>query len=138
MRGLQARVRERAPAVDVERVGPSGGLILMTLADIEPAPTHVLVRRMLRDKSQMARGIKSLESKGLICRFPCGNDARVTVLALTDQGRAAVARFRGVVVDVLDDMLAPLEVSEKVALEALLSKALPEPFDTDRPQAPEA
>ena len=90
MRRIHASLNAKASEFDRHRIGPNGGIILLTLAEIEPARIQELVRRMSRDKSQMTRGVQALESKGLIERRAFPDDARVCLLALTPEGRATV------------------------------------------------
>ena len=122
MRRIHGRLRARAPEFDTERVGPGGGMILMTLADIEPAPIQELVRRMARDKSQMTRAIKSLEDKGLVERGDSPEDARVCLLRLTKQGHATVERIRRALADVLNEILEPLAPGERLKLTEFLER----------------
>ncbi len=126
MRRINGSLRARAREFDHERVGPGGGMILMTLADIEPAPIQEIVRRMARDKSQMTRAIKSLEDKGLIARHQSPDDARVCLLTLTDRGHKSVDRIQHALADVIDDILDPLDPGERKRLEEFLERALTE------------
>ena len=126
LRRIHAGLHAKAGDFDTDRVGPGGGLILMTLADIEPAPIHTLVRLMARDKSQMTRAIKALEDKGLLARAQSSHDARVCLLQLTPKGHSTVARMQGAIAEVIDGILMPLEPEDRTQLRRLLSKALPE------------
>ncbi len=116
--GLQARARE----FDTENVGPGGGMILMTIADVEPAPIQLVARLMARDKSQITRAIKSLEGKGLIDRSNTESDARVSLLHLTDKGRMTVDRIQQALATVIGEILNPLEADERKVLTDLLAR----------------
>ncbi|SLN37295.1 MarR family winged helix-turn-helix transcriptional regulator [Roseisalinus antarcticus] len=124
MRGIHAGMQARAGTVDTARIGPSGGMILLALADIEPAPVQEVVRRVARDKSQMTRAIKALAEKGLLTRSQCDNDARVCMLRLTDKGQDTVTHLRRTLTEVIDEILAPLDPGDRRQLHDLLSKAL--------------
>ncbi len=126
MRRIHGGLNARAAEFDTENVGPGGGMILMTLADVEPAPVQLVARLMARDKSQMTRAIKSLEKKGLIDRSDDLSDARVSVLRLTAKGRRAVSRIQGALTTVIGEILNPLETQEQRKLEELLSRVDPD------------
>lgn len=132
MRRIHGGLHARAPEFDTERVGPGGGMILMTLADVEPAPMQRVAGLMARDKSQMTRAIKSLEQKGLVSRSNEASDARVSLLSLTDNGHALVNRIRRVLATVIGEILEPLDADERKELEDLLTRADPCYAITDR------
>lgn len=122
MRRINTELHERIPAIDKEGVGPLGTMILMALANIEPAPVQQLVQYMERDKSQMTRAIKSLESKHLITRQSSREDARVDLLRLTDKGQNFVREIRKIMSDVMNKILSPLSAKEQMLLIELLEK----------------
>lgn len=122
VRRLHAMLHAKAQEFDTARVGPGGAIVLLTLADLEPVDMHKLTEAVSRDKSQMTRTIRSLESKGMITRETSDRDARVSVLSLTDAGQALVAAHRGAVSDCLDELLAPLPDAERRKLRDLLQQ----------------
>ncbi|MEM1200464.1 MAG: MarR family transcriptional regulator [Pseudomonadota bacterium] len=122
MRRISANLHDKALSVDVDRVGPFGGMILLTLSDTEPVSMHALVAHMGRDKSQMTRAVKSLEAKGMIARHGCPDDGRVSVLQLTDKGRTFVADIKEVLSGVIDEILSPVSAGERQSLIAVLRK----------------
>jgi len=122
MRRIHASLNAKAATFDIHQVGPGGGILLLTLAEIEPAPIQDLVRRMSRDKSQMTRAIQSLERKGLIQRQALPDDARVRLLALTPKGQETVGMLQKAVADVLADILSPLSNGEQETLKDLLRR----------------
>lgn len=122
MRRIHASLNAKAPDFDTRNVGPYGGILLLTLAEIEPARLQDLVQRLARDKSQITRGVQALERKGLIARRSQPDDARVSLLALTEDGRETVASLEGAVADVLTDILAPLSAAERSQLKSLLAQ----------------
>lgn len=124
MRHIHCNLGRKAPSFDTERVGPAGGLVLMTLADLEPVPIHRLVRYIARDKAQITRLLQSLGQKGLIRKTQSTSDGRVCVLQLTEKGRDTVADLSLAVSETIDGMLAPLSGSERQTLKDLLRKAL--------------
>lgn len=122
MRRISANLHDKALEIDTERVGPFGGMILLTLSDIEPTPITKLVEQMGRDKSQMTRAIQTLENKGMIARHASDEDGRVSLLQLTEQGRAFVADIKKILSGVIDDILVPVSARERTVLIEALRK----------------
>lgn len=122
MRRIQAGLHADAVVVDVDRIGPLGGMLLLSLQDIEPAPIQKLVALMGRDKSQMTRLIQMLEGKGYLQRQPSPSDGRVSLLQLTYKGRAFVGEISKLMSEVIDGVLSPLTGAERELLASLLRK----------------
>lgn len=122
MRRIAAGLHMKAVEVDTERVGPFGGMILLTLSDIEPAAIHALVDSMGRDKSQMTRAIQTLERKGMIERQVSREDGRVVMLELSDRGHDFVREIKRLLTDVIDGILAPTTTAERAQLLDVLRK----------------
>ncbi len=122
MRRIHAELGARSAAFDTHKLGPSGGILLLTLADMAPVKLHALVSAMQRDKSQMTRAIQGLEAKGLVERRSDPDDARVAVLQLTEEGKDAVHGLQRAVADVLADILSPLSKAEQATLRTLLRR----------------
>ena len=98
-------------------------MILLTIADAEPTPVQLVARLLARDKAQITRAIKSLESKGLIARNRTEADARVSLLSLTEKGHQVVSRIRVALSEVIGEVLAPLSEAEQEQLKDLLARA---------------
>lgn len=122
MRRLNAGVAARAPLFDPERIGPIGGMILLTIADLQPVPLQRIADAMARDKAQLSRMISNLERRGLITRAPCKQDKRSLLLSLTREGEAFVDTIKRTLTEVLGDILEPLGADEQSQLMALLVK----------------
>lgn len=122
MRRIQAGLHGRAVAVDTDRVGPLGGMVLLSLEEMQPAPVQRLVSQLGRDKSQMTRIIQILEAKGHVERRQSAEDGRVSLLSLTQKGVHFVAEIRDILAEVVDDILMPLEPSERQSLARILKK----------------
>ena len=118
--GLQARAQD----FDTHGVGPGGGIVLMTLADMGCTSLADLTARVARDKSQMTRTIRSLEAKGLVRRDLSPDDGRVTLVSLTDEGRVVVDDLTGAVAGVIGEILQPISEAEKQTLSHLLARAV--------------
>lgn len=124
MRRIHVTLHAKAPEFDTERVGPAGGMVLLTLAEHDGAPLSELTRLVGRDKSQMTRMMAGLERKGLITRAVCEADARVTRVALTQAGRQTVTGLQAAVTQAVDQVLAPLPTGDRAALQAIMTRAL--------------
>lgn len=124
MRRIHFGLQSKAHAFDTERVGPGGGIVLLTLAEMGCPELNELTRRVARDKSQMTRTIRSLESKGLVTRKSSPSDARVSLISLTAHGEDIVKRLQNAVADTISEILAPISASEEKVLRGLLERAL--------------
>ncbi|MEO1531138.1 MAG: MarR family transcriptional regulator [Pseudomonadota bacterium] len=122
MRRLHAALNADAPRFDHHRIGPVGGMILLTISDEEPARPSAIVDRLARDKSQVTRLLQLLEAKGLVSRQPDPGDRRATRLILTERGRETVAVLQDAIARALDELLAPLDEAERATLRELLGK----------------
>ncbi|MEL6450472.1 MAG: MarR family transcriptional regulator [Pseudomonadota bacterium] len=120
MRQFDARLHRRAVAVDRDKVGQLGGLVLLSLAEAYPISVQGLSQKMGRDKSQMTRLIQLLEGKGVIARTPSPDDGRVSLLEPTEKGHALIEALRGVMSEVMDEIVAPLSADERAVLARLL------------------
>ncbi|MEM9757560.1 MAG: MarR family transcriptional regulator [Pseudomonadota bacterium] len=124
MRQIHRELSHKAPKFDVERVGPAGGWVLMTLADYEPVPMHELVRLIARDKAQITRLLQSLAKKGLVQKSTSVADGRVCVLRLSEKGQEVVMGLRQALAETIDHLIAPLTGAERDSLKSLLKKAI--------------
>lgn len=124
MRHIHFGLQAKAHAFDTAQVGPGGGIVLLTLAEMGRPGLQELTRRVARDKSQMTRTIRSLEAKGLVRRSPSEEDARVSLVSLTEDGEALVDVLKEAVAETIGEILAPLSVSEATALKTILARAL--------------
>ncbi len=122
MRRIHAGLNATAADFDTHNLGPAGGILLLTLADLEPAPIKDVVHAMQRDKSQLTRSLHALERKGLVERHADPADGRAVLLTLTQEGRRTAARLNEAVAEVLDGLLSPLSVQERAELKALLAR----------------
>lgn len=122
MRRLNARIHVQAPEFDQHRVGPIGGMILLTLAEVQPAPIQLISRLMGRDKGQLSRLFSNLERRDLVSRTPDPDDQRSNLLRLTPMGEAFVESIKVVVDGAVQELLAPLTEDEKAEMLRLLEK----------------
>lgn len=124
MRRIHSGVHAKADVFDTERVGPGGGFVLLTIAEMGCPELHELTKRVARDKSQMTRTIRTLETKGLVARKTASHDARVTLVFLTDAGQDAVGAIQNAVAQTIGEILAPISKTEEDVLKSLLHRAL--------------
>lgn len=122
MRCIHFGLQERAPGFDRKAVGPSGGMVILTLADTGRISLNELTKRVARDKSQMTRMIGSLETKGLIGRETSPDDGRVSLVFLTPEGTAVANELMQTVTEVIGGILEPISQSEKRTLKELLNR----------------
>ena len=122
MRHIHCELGRKAPSFDPDRVGPAGGLVLMTLADLEPVPLNELVRFIARDKAQITRLLQSLDRKGLVEKSISPIDGRICVVALSEKGQDTVARLKLALAETIDGLLTPLNVQERNTLKSLLKR----------------
>ncbi|MEM9148728.1 MAG: MarR family transcriptional regulator [Pseudomonadota bacterium] len=120
MRRIHLALNAKASEFDIHSVGPAGGILLLTLAENEPARIQDLVSLMARDKAQITRGIQALERKGLIARAESPRDARVSLVSLTGEGHATIVVLRQAIAAALDGILAPLSDEDRGVLKGIL------------------
>ncbi len=122
-----------ALAADLERIvglfrslSPASGLSMTaaaTLAGIErlgPQRLTVLAVREGVTQPAMTQLISRLEESGLVRREASQEDGRVVLVAITDEGRAVLARRRLVRTDRLAGIIARLGPEHRAALAAAL------------------
>ncbi|MEM6747185.1 MAG: MarR family transcriptional regulator [Pseudomonadota bacterium] len=124
MRYAHHGLHQRADRLHAGEIQPSDGMLLLTLARIEPAPMHVLAATLARHKSQVTRTVQKLEAKGWITRGAQQDDGRVCVLSLTPKGQTIADELRRAIGATLRDLLDPLSPAERQTLRDLLTKVL--------------
>lgn len=115
MRLFHSKLHPLASAVDTQKIGPIGGMILIHLSEQAPTTAQAMATSLGRDKSQVSRIVSLLERKGLLEKSANRDDARATDLRLTEAGQRQVAAFNGALVEAARDILSDLskdEVSE--------------------------
>ncbi|MEM8631935.1 MAG: MarR family transcriptional regulator [Pseudomonadota bacterium] len=124
MRRIHFGLQSKAQEFDEFQVGPGGGIVLLTLAEMEQPALSELTRRVARDKSQMTRTMRSLENKELVARKACPEDARVTRVLLTPKGERAVADLQNAVAETIAEILLPISKDGEETLKSLLRRVL--------------
>ena len=124
MRKIHFGLQSKAHTFDIEKVGPGGGIVLLTLADMGCPELNELTKQVARDKSQMTRTIRSLELKGLVGRKASSHDARVNLIYLTEHGEMVVETLRKAVAETINEILSPISQEEEEMLRLLLERAV--------------
>ena len=97
-----------------------------------PVSQQQLGRAIGMDPSTMVSTIDELESKGLVQRRPHPTDRRAHALHITDAGRDALTRGRGLAREAQDELLAPLSAEDRRVLHDLLLRIAEAGHERDR------
>lgn len=65
--------------------------VLAILADGDPVPVGLLARKAVTKQSTLTRLLDRMAEQGHIVRLPGGQDRRLTLIGITEEGRAVVA-----------------------------------------------
>ena len=96
---------------------------VLTLIEAHPGLTQQeLVTRSLIDPSSMVAVIDELEERGLAERRRQPDDRRKHAVHLTAKGKRTLRRAQEVAAGYVDELLAPLDASERETLRRLLRK----------------
>lgn len=123
---LALAVTDRTSAAMAEAggVSESAATALSALHHFLARPTVDMLRQVLGlTSSGTVRLVDSLVKAGYVRRKP-GPDGRSTAITLTASGRAAAKRVAAAREQVLTDVLAPLDETERAALSAAIGKVL--------------
>lgn len=124
MRRFHSDLHPRAETVDIERVGPIGGMLLFVISEQSPITAGEIAKHLGRDKSQVSRGIGLLMRKGLVDRAADSDDARRVQLCLSEAGALQVAAFHGALVETTKSLLGGLTADEQTTFSDLIGKVL--------------
>ena len=110
---------EVAAALSPLDLGQRGFCVLSAAIDAELTQTE-LAGLIGLDKTTMVVTVDDLERKGLALRVPSPTDRRARVIKVTDAGREKVTEGQRIVLDVQNDVLNSLPLSERAAFVAAL------------------
>lgn len=110
---------EVAAALSPLDLGQRGFCVLAAAVDAELTQTE-LAGLIGLDKTTMVVTVDDLERKGLALRVPSPTDRRARVIKVTDAGREKVTEGQRIVLDVQNDVLNSLPLSERAAFVAAL------------------
>jgi DNA-binding MarR family transcriptional regulator len=97
---------------------------LAVLADDRPASQQDLARLMGKTPPLMVAAVDALEAKGLVERRRAERDRRRSVVELTDEGRAMLAKADAVAQAVVDELFGGLTAEEREELHDTLRRAM--------------
>jgi DNA-binding MarR family transcriptional regulator len=98
--------------------------LLAALKEFGPASQAVLGRHTSIDRSDVVAVLNDLTDRGLAERSPDPADRRRNVISITRAGAAALKRLDGVLVEVQNELLAPLSATDRKLLIRLLTRVL--------------
>ncbi|KOG85943.1 MarR family winged helix-turn-helix transcriptional regulator [Streptomyces varsoviensis] len=96
--------------------------VLSAVADLEPVAQAELGRSTGFDPKDMVGFLNDLEAAGLITRAPDPKDRRKNAIAITATGRRRLIRLARLGDEANEALLAPLSVTERELLLALLTR----------------
>ena len=111
-------------AAGMAGVVPSHGDVLACLFRNGPTAMHDLAAFSHRTRPTTTVLVDKLEQMGLVRRERSDNDARQTVVALTDAGEALRGKFESISRRLVRLVYSPLEKDEAEIFEGLLGKIL--------------
>jgi DNA-binding MarR family transcriptional regulator len=103
-------------------ITPTQFAALAKLDEAGPLAQNQLGRLVAMDPATIFGVVGRLIKRGLVESRIDGKDARVVLVALTDEGRAAVTRMKAVAAEVSRKTLAPLHAREAETLLKLIAK----------------
>lgn len=107
--------------------------LLRVMVELGPIRMGELARRAHMDVGMATREAQSLVDEGLVDRTPDPQDRRVTLVALTEAGRAAVTSLMEVRARHLQEALSAWSKTDLELLDQLLTKFLEDTFRTPFP-----
>lgn len=103
-------------------VTPTQFSVLVKLDDLGSVSQNQLGRLVAMDPATTSGVVGRLVARGLVAHSPAPEDARLVLLALTPEGRKAVADMKVDAAEVTRRTLEPLSAEEAAALLAALGK----------------
>lgn len=107
--------------------------LLRVMVEVGPIAMGELARRAHMDVGMATREVRALADEGLVARTPDPHDGRVTLVALTEAGRAAVTALMEVRARHLQEALSAWSKSDLEQLDQLLTRFLEDTFGTPFP-----
>ena len=98
--------------------------VLVSLQELGPASQATLSRRAGIYRSDLVAVINELADGGYVERAPDPADRRRNVITITEPGRRHLRRLDKLLATIQDDLLAPLNPSERDQLTRLLTRLL--------------
>ena len=121
---MQKWLTEELAAAGMAGVVPSHGDVLACLFRNGPTAMHELAAFSHRTRPTTTVLVDKLEQMGLVRRERSDDDARSTVVALTDAGEALRDKFESISRRLVRLVYSPLDKGEAEIFEGLLGKIL--------------
>jgi DNA-binding MarR family transcriptional regulator len=122
-RMFRDRMKHEQWAIDAGLRAPSYA-VLICIDRLGPISQKRVADEIATDPSDLVAVIDILERAGFVGRERDADDRRRYSLTLTDAGRTALARLDAVSAEVQDEMLAPLDASERDTFQQLVRRVL--------------
>ncbi len=124
MRRIHRELHSRAPDFDHHKVGPLGGMLLLTIGERESVDIQTVVDMLGRDKSQISRLIQRFEKMGLLVREKSAEDSRVSIVTLTATGRDQLEKIQNALTLVVDSLFSSLPSKEQTVFADTIESVL--------------
>jgi MarR family transcriptional regulator, lower aerobic nicotinate degradation pathway regulator len=126
---LLSQASLRAHQLLVETLATAGARgydyrLLAALVEFGPASQATLSRRTGIDRSDVVATVNELADRGYVKRTIDAADRRRNLVSITTQGRARYKRLDTLVLQIQDQLLAPLSASERQVLTSLLLRVV--------------
>ena len=108
--------------LDPFNLAPEQNLIMMLLWEKDGLTQNQVAQLLGKDKTNIARMVSNLESKGFIKRVGCPNDRRSLKLYLTSKGEELNEQVAPVLEEFNDIICAGISQEEIVFMETILMK----------------
>lgn len=140
LRGLPSYLINQLRVIANRRVGERLGrpgqrtayAVLAALQEFGSLSQAELGRRLGIDRSDVVALLNDLQAEELVVREPDAEDRRRNAVSLTAAGRRRLRRMDHEVQQAQDDLLEPLDATERQTLTTLLQRVLDHHHDPDR------
>lgn len=116
------RVHARQSVAAGVAVSRPGFAVLRCLDDAGELSLGEVARACSADPAAIGRQVKALEDEGFVERTTSETDGRVSVVQLTERGRAAFQQIRSVRAKHMDEVLAGWSAVDRHSLAGLLNR----------------
>ena len=96
--------------------------VLEVLLHMGPLPVNTIGKRVLLTSGSITTAIQRLEKKNLVQRKRSGQDARVVLITLTEEGRNLILRCSAEHAEKLEDLFALFSNEERDQFDKLITK----------------
>jgi DNA-binding MarR family transcriptional regulator len=119
---LMTQVADRR--FETQEISLTQWIALMTLTRYEHASATRLGAEMGHDMGALTRLVDELEQRGLVRRERSKRDRRAVEIAITPAGRKVVEHSKRLIVELLNDLVAPFSTADVDTLITLLQRMM--------------